>query len=593
MRLKTKWVWIVFLATFLFSAIILAHTDKSSRSSFLLAQAVPRAKKVKKKKERTYRVDFRDQEIQDFLKAMSGIIKRNIVTDDRVKGKITVISPQRIPLSMAYAYLTSVLAVRGFGIIEESPQLIRVVPIKDALAGTQIIHLGRDPLPEKSLSVDAPTTHIVPTLGSKPSRLAPLLKRLTSANTEIVDFDEADMIIITGNSLEVNRLVKITSLIDSEKEGEEIIDETGESIGNVHVFRLEYMQAENIEATLKKIQIPVDINDKKKGNAKPPTPTNIPKKPLDVVAHKESNSLVFIGSTEEYELVKGLLRRMDIPRDQVLLEVLIVEITADNANSFGIDWRIGRGGAGGQFNAGIVAESGLLKTDKDNKTAPTINSVTGVNSLLGFSLAFVDQTTTDVLGLMHANMNRDNFAVISAPQVLTLDNQEAEINVGQDVPVATGNRTDQMNNVILQYEYRPVGIKLKFTPQISKSQKITLDLYQEVKSVVGTTDDVTKNPKFSKRDIKTVVRVDNRQTIVIGGLVSTDRTRNVRKIPILGEIPIIGYLFKRTSSQMKKTNLLVFITPHILTKKKVADKVTTDVQKSQNEEYLQYNGGSQ
>ncbi|MCB1147111.1 MAG: type II secretion system protein GspD [Leptospiraceae bacterium] len=577
------------IGAFIFLSLILTGSGfgNADKTKFLLAQAKKPERIKVVPKEKTYRVDFRDQEIQDFLKAMSAIIGKNIVTDERVKGKITVISPKRIPVSMAYAYMTSVLAVRGFGIVEENEDLIRVVPIKDALAGAQVIHLGREPLPEEELIVDAPSTHVVPLLGSKPSRLAPILKRLTSANTEIVDFDEAEMIIITGNSLEVNRLVKITSLIDGEPgEEPETPDSTGESIGNVHVFRLEYMQSENIEATLKKIQIPADTgltrNTAASGQPANTNPTAVPKKPLDVVAHKESNSLVFIGNQEEFELVKGLLKRMDIPRDQVLLEVLIVEITADDSNSFGIDWIAGRGGST-QFNSGLVAESGLVDTNSNSV------DVTGINALLGFSLAVIDNSATDIAALLNANLKRDNFAVISAPQVLTLDNQEAEINVGQDVPVITGARTDQLSNVIQQFEYRPVGVKLKFTPQISKNQKITLNLFQEVKSVIGGTGDATSNPTFSKRDLKTVVRVDNMQTIVIGGLISTDRTKNVRKIPVLGEIPLLGYLFKRSSSIMRKTNLLVFITPHILTRKKIADKVTDDLKKSQNKEYLQHN----
>ncbi|MDW8307650.1 MAG: secretin N-terminal domain-containing protein, partial [Leptospiraceae bacterium] len=522
--------------------------------------------------------DFRDQEIQDFLKAMSAIIGKNFVTDDRVKGKITVISPRRIPISEAEYYLRSVLMVRGFGLIEEGPNLVRVVPVRDAIAGSPWIALGREPLSAEEIKEDKVITHIVPLIGSKPSRMAPVLKRLTGPNTDIVDFDESEMIVITGSVYEVNRLVRIVGMIDIARKKEEK-EEEPTSLGNVHIYRLEHMQAENVEQTLRKVSIPVEM-EKKDAQQQ----GQIQRKNIDIVAHKETNTLIFVGTREEYELVRGLIKRIDLPRDQVLLEVLIVEVAADDANSFGIDWRVGRG-ATAQFNTGLAAEGNLI----NNK-----GEITGINTLLGFSLTVIDRTVTDILGLINANIRRENFAIISAPQVLTLDNQEAEINVGEDIPIITGSRlagaADQTVQTF-QYEYRPVGVKLKFTPQINKNKMVTLNLYQEVKAISGATQDALANPKFSKRDIKTVVRVEDGQTIVIGGLVSTDKTRNVRKIPILGDIPLLGYLFKRTSLTLKKTNLLVFITPHILTSRKVADKVTEDLKKDQQREFLQRERG--
>ncbi len=555
-----------------------AAKKKASRTTPAIPQEPPG--------EKSFRPDFRDQEIQDFLKAMSAIIGKNFVTDDRVKGKITVISPRKIPVSQAEYYLRSVLMIRGFGLIEEGENLVRVVPIKDAIAGGAIITLGREPLSDADIKEDRVTTHVMPLLGSKPSRMAAILKRLTGPNTEIVDFDEAEMVVITGSIYEVNRLVRIVNMIDFPSKKEEETDEEEQtSVGNVHIYRLENMLAENVETTLKKVSIPVEMPDQKKdGQGQQTNPAQVPRKNIDVVAHKESNSIIYVGNKEEYELVRGLIRRIDLPRDQVLLEVLIVEVAADDANSFGIDWRIGKGGSA-QFNTGLAAESGMINKKGD---------ITGINTLLGFSLGLIESTTTDILALMNANIKKDNFAIISAPQVLTLDNQEAEINVGEDVPVITGNRLAGAAEQTVQtfsYEYRPTGVKLKFTPQINKNRMVTLNLFQEVKSISGATQDALSNPKFSKRDIKTVVRVQDSQTIVIGGLVSTDRNRNVRKIPVLGDIPLIGYLFKRTSLSMKKTNLLVFITPHILTNRRIADKVTQDLQKEQQTEFIRRERG--
>lgn len=525
------------------------------------------------KKEKTFRVDFRDKDIDEFIKSMSAIIGKNIILDDKVKGKITVISPRRIPVSRAYAYLTSVLAIRGMGIVEENDKLLKIVPIAEAVARSQKIVLGREAVGEDQLQENEIITHIVPIIGGKPSRLSGILKRLTNATTNLVDYDEASMLVITGGSYEVNRLVKIIAEIDVEFDKDDTTEpETqNDSFGYIHIYRLEYMQADKIEAMLRKMNLPdVDQKQQQNKNANVKTPT----KKIEVVAHQESNTIIFIGDEEEFQGVKQLIKRIDIPRDQVLLEVLIVEVSADDNNSFGVDWRVETPHT--QFNTGLTAEGGIVDTNGD---------ITGVNTLLGFSLGVLEAGADSVAGLINLNVNKENFAILSAPQILTLDNQEAEINVGQDVPVVTGQRTSTEGTISsVSVEYRPTGVKLKFTPHVNKLGMVQVDLFGEVKEIAGTSD-VYSNPEFTKRDFKTSVRVNHAQTIVIGGLVSNNRNKSVRKIPIFGDIPVLGFLFKRTSTTIQKKNLLVFITPHVLTNADLATSVTEQLKKQQIKEY--------
>ncbi|MDH5717480.1 MAG: type II secretion system protein GspD [Spirochaetia bacterium] len=554
------------------------------------------AKKEKLTKKNSFRADFRDKDIMDFLKAMSGLIGKNIIADEKLKGKITVISPERIPKDMAYNYMTAVLALKGFGVVKDG-EILTIVPLKDAIAIEQDIHFGREPLPEDWLKDNKVVTAILPVYSGKPSRLAGLLKRVTGAETQLIDYDELEMMIILGSALEVNRLLNLVVKIDPE-EYDKPKDEEEDPFSFVHIYRMENMEADKIEATLRKMRIP-ELEEKndatgaqktapQKGG-RPPVPARRPTVPqgggsqnskqIDIISHKESNTLIFIGEAEEWAIVKKLIKKLDIKRDQVLLEVLIVEVSADATNSFGIDWQM-TDPAFAQFNSGLAYEGGIVSEGTGGDVV-----LNPFNTLLGFSLGFLNKTGASIWGLLNANINRKNFAILSAPQVLTLDNQEAEINVGEDVPIVTGTRlaggtgTDAVANY--SYDYRSVGIKLKFTPQINQNKEITLDLFQEVKAISTPAGDVTQNPSFKKRDIKTVVRVKDEQTIVIGGLVSTDKQKNIRKIPILGDIPILGYLFKRTSTELRRTNLLVFITPHILTSRKVADAVTNQAIESQ------------
>ena len=389
-----------------------------------------------------------------------------------------MISPYKIPRSLAYPYLYSMLAIKGFGIVEENENLIRVVAMKDALAGSPLIFLGRDEIKDAAIKSDLPVTQILPVYGSKPSRLAAILKRLTSANTDLVDYDDIGMLIVSGSQFEVNRLIRVTKLIDF-KPGEvtdKCLDrskddpECGPPPGNVHVYRLENMQAENVEATLKKVQLPIEplpspAQSGSGGSAPAPTVTqaNVQKKPIDVVGHKETNSIIYVGTNDEFELVRSLIKRIDLQRQQVLLEVLIVEINVNTTNSFGIDWVLGKGGSA-QFNSEAIAtKSGFIGTDGSiNTNRPS--------TLGGLTLTFANDSITNILGILNANIGKANVLVVSAPQVLTLDNQEAEINVGKDQPVRVNSLQTAIGGQSQSFEYRPVGIKLKFTPQVNKNR---------------------------------------------------------------------------------------------------------------------------
>lgn len=513
--------------------------------------------KTKPTKEKTFRADFRNQNIQDFLKAMSAVVGKNIIIDDRVQGNITVISPNRIPVSQAYNYLLSVLSMRGMSVVEENNAL-KVLPIREAIARDQTIHFGREPLPMQEASSSV-ITHIVPLLGSRPSQLAPLLKQVTGGNTEVIPLDDNEMIVMIGEMVEVNRLVTILDMIDKEK----LVATESESYGDIHILRLEHMQADVMEQTLRKIQLP----DK---SFPVPPGQPVPKKPIEIYGFKETNSLVFVGSNELFLPVKALIQKIDTAREQVLLEVLIAEVSADSANSYGIDWSFTGPAGNAQLNTGTLANSGLI-----SKSTGMINPA-GVNTLLGFSLGFL-QHGKGIAALVNANINKKGFTVLSAPQILTLNNQEAEINVGQDVPVVTGQLANTDGTArSTTVEYRPTGVKLKFTPNINNGRMVTLNIFGEIKEIAGSST-IYDNPQFNKRDIKTVVRVNNNQTLVIGGLVSSNKETKVYKIPVLGDIPLLGYLFKRVERSTKKKNLLFFITPHIINNQMLADRYTEDM----------------
>ncbi|MEQ9363884.1 MAG: secretin N-terminal domain-containing protein [Leptospirales bacterium] len=519
----------------------------------------------------SFQPEFKDVEISDFLKTMAQITRRNILIDDGIKGKITVVSHRRIPRAMALDFLKQVLEVKGFAVIDENG-FLKVVPFDR----------GKDSsLPEGEATSDTRAGIVSRVLkmpgGVNVNEIANVLRQIAGKNTTVVPYLPSNTIVVTGYATNVRRAEAITNELISQMTGPSGASAT--STDSVHIYRAKHITAESLAQVLVRLDNPQIITapaptpeGAAPGQAVVPqqvaAPPGQPAGKIKAVAHKESNSIVVTANPGEWNEILQIITRLDQLRQQILLEVLIAEVTSSKLNDFGIDWRYqGNDGPAGQFNTGLAAEGGLVDAETGN--------ISGNNTLNGFSLGFLEQNG-ELLGILNANINNRNFNVLSSPQVLTLDNQEAEINVGQDVPVRTQERNSGGGNAeatVNSFEYRPAGIKLKFTPYVNADDRIGIDLFSEITTIEGGQTAAT-NPTFNKRNIKTFVNVNNKQTIVIGGLVFTEKLQAVAKVPLLGDIPLIGHLFRRTTHNVRRTNLMLFITPHILSNSQAADGIT-------------------
>ncbi|MCB1157466.1 MAG: type II secretion system protein GspD, partial [Leptospiraceae bacterium] len=418
-----------------------------------------------------FTADWRDTELKDFLKGMGAIVGKNILIDEAMKGKkITILSQEPIPVKDSFSFLKSVLETQGYGIIEED-NLIKVVKLKEALHRSSVVRFGRDLIPPSSAGRDLTVTQIIPIYDATATDLEPILKRVTSPDTDVIVYKDSNTIVLSGISGDINKLLQLINKLDRKTDGPGAVS----SAGGVHIYTLEYNQADKLEKVLVKLDMPTIESPGEK------QPNNQPKRKdkIQAVAHEDSNSLIVMATNEEWKEIKKIIKILDLPRKQVLLEVLIVELISNDLNNFGIDWRY-RNEVYGQFNSGLASEGNIF----DSKGRPT-----QVNTLSGFSLGFLKPGRPELIGIINANATNENFNVLSAPQVLTLDNQKAEINVGQDVPVRTQRRNAGLGGsnavTVDNFEYRPTGIKLVFTPHVNKNNKITLELDQEVKSIAG------------------------------------------------------------------------------------------------------------
>ena len=299
-----------------------------------------------------------------------------------------------------------------------------------------------------------------------------------------------------------------------------------------------------------------------------------------IQAYASTNSLVIVAPDHVYNSLRTVIEKLDARRAQVYVEALVVEVSASVASEFGIQWQdlsgINRGGAqiiGGTNFGG--AGSNIIGA---------AGNISGINS--GLNIGVVRGTinipgvgTVLNLGALARALEADQKGnVLSTPNILTLDNEEGKITVGQNVPFITGNFTQNAtgaNNPFQTVERRDIGLTLKVTPQVAEGGTVKLKAFLEVSSVVPTSSAVKSVDLITnKRSIENTVLVDDGQIVVIGGLISDDTKNNESKVPILGDIPFIGNLFKTQNKSRDKTNLMVFLRPYVLRDGNAAKQLT-------------------
>lgn len=301
---------------------------------------------------------------------------------------------------------------------------------------------------------------------------------------------------------------------------------------------------------------------------------------------KATNSLIIVAPPADYQNIMQVIKQLDRRRKQVYVEAMIVEASIDNLKELGAQWRITA-----EKNNEPVFISGFGKMD-----ASAISNV--INGLSGMTLGGIGNflnvpvTTTDSSGntttttltipgfaaLFSLNEFKGAVNVLSTPQILTSDNKEAEIVVGENVPFISKRERDitTSSTILNSIERKDVGITLRLTPQITEGDYVKMELYQEISSLKGDTENIILNvgPTTTKRSTKTSVVVKDGQTVVIGGLMEEKEEVNINKVPLLGDVPVLGWIFKNKKQEKKKTNLLIFLTPHIVKESEHLEKLS-------------------
>ena len=383
---------------------------------------------------------------------------------------------------------------------------------------------------------------------------------------KMVADERTNTIVLLASETETRRIRDLIRIIDKEApQGSE----------RIRVYYLENAKAEDLATVLQ------NLSSKTPSAAAAPagnkTKESVVSGKAGITADKATNSLIIMAEKDEYLVIEDIIKQLDIPRAMVFIECLIMEVNVNKDMNLGVEWLAGDNfdGNNSAFAGGF--SGGTAGGDSGYSTIP------GAANLLppGFSMGVLSGsfeingiTFPSIGAIVHAYKKDKDVHILSTPQILTTDNEEASIHVGKNVPYKTKSGTDVSGidtDIFYEtFEYRDVGITLKITPQISKDRKVRLAISQEVSRLEGTVD---FRPTTLKRTVDTTVIVNDNNTVVIGGLIDDSFSEIDYKTPCLGSVPIIGKAFSATGKSNEKTNLYVFLTPHVIQNPEEAKEV--------------------
>lgn len=585
-------------------------------------------------------LNFVNAELDAVVRAIGHYTGRTFVVDPRVKGTLSLVSEKPMSRAQALAALTAALRLQGFAIVEVGG-ISRVVPEADAkfqggavetskvpasVRGDQVMtHVFRLtyesvtnvlPVIRPLVAPNNPVTAYAANNALIVTDFAENLRRIEKviaaldvppvSDTDVIVLKHAiasDVAVIVArlneqSALAADPMQKVAVMADPVTNS--IVVRSGRASGlqmvrslvekldqptapgrGVYVVPLKNMEAVALAKTLSAVRITDPVLAARPAGAGVQGQSPQGETTPTIVADPTSNSLVITASDVAYRQLRSVMDQLDVRRAQVFIECLLVEVTSDQAAEFGIQWQAGLDNLSG---GGTAVVGG---TNFGNTSQNIISGAQNIGNLgRGLTIGVVKGqitvpglgTVTNLAALARALETNAKANILSTPNILTLDNEEAKIVVGQNVPFITGQFTGATGgatvNPFQTIERKDVGLTLRVKPQISEGGTVKLTIYQEVSTVQDTS-----NPAgiiTNKRSLETNVLVDDGSIVVLGGLVQDQLDNTVEKVPILGDIPIIGHLFRYETRRSQKTNLMLFLRPHVVRDESAVRVLTTD-----------------
>jgi general secretion pathway protein D len=509
-------------------------------------------------------MNFDNIELRDLIRFISTLLGRNFLFDENVvKGKITILAPQSLTKEEVNRVFETVMSYFGFAIIE-TKEVTKIVKWTDAKSlAMNVIEEKEQPAVSPE---DRPVTYIHHLDYLDATTLVGILRPLMSRDAYLTAISSTNSLIMVDNASNIQRLKEVMKILDVP---------VSKRLETIRVFNIQHTNASDLAKTLQ------TLIAAKKGAT--------PREQIFISSFPSTNSIIISAPPEDLKEMERIIGEIDTYRPQVLVEAAIVEISTTKGLELGVEWLVGAssGKQGPATAGGFVQQGGSLMTvggaigsavagDASSATQAVAGVKTGLNiGILGETIRFMGKDYPSLAAFIRALSTVEDVNILSTPQILTLNNEEAEIIVGENRPYQTTTRLDAAGNPIYSYDYRDVGVKLKVKPSINKDGFVYLNIHQEVTKVsTGATATELITPTTLKRSTKTTVGVKDSQTIVISGLISDDTTGSKQGVPLLSALPIIGSLFGYKKSVNEKKNLLVFITPRIVYMPEQMEEIT-------------------
>jgi len=382
---------------------------------------------------------------------------------------------------------------------------------------------------------------------------------VVAAVSRIVADDRTNSVIVLATEDDTIRMKRLIELLDKEiPRGE----------GNIHVY---YLQNANAEDLVKVLMAIPSKQEKAPEKGKAP----VISKEVQVVADKATNSLIITADREDYYVLEEVIKKLDIVRRMVYIEALLMEVDVTKSFDLGVEWQAAE--QIGSHDGRAIAAFGGSTSGGTVFPAP---SASGIVSLpAGFSLGVLGEAITiggiafpNIGAVVRAFQSDSDVHILQTPQIMTTDNEEAEIQVAKNIPFLTRQETSQAGFDYSNYEFKDVGVTLNIVPQINQERFVRLKITQEIAQVVEE-ESIVGLPTTLKRVAKTTVIIKDGNTVVIGGLIDETLSAVKTRVPCLSSIPLAGWLFGSTSRSENRTNLYIFLTPHIIEKPEEAAEV--------------------
>ena len=520
--------------------------------------------------------NFDDADVFSVIQTIfGGVLKVNYIIDPKVKGRVNFRSVSPVPKEDVMPLMEVILRLNGIGVIEDGG-LYRIIPIGDMPREPAAVGIGRDA--GKISVAGLGLLQVVPLKFIPSSEMIRVLTPFLSTNAVMVDVPKINYIIIVDTDANVKRLLQLVEVFDSEQ--------LKQIKPQVFVYPVRNGKAKDVAALLQQIFLgasktptpsrPATTPSRPAGTGQPspsPAPSPSPQISLGptgggealvlditrIIPDEVTNTIVILATPDDYALMFETIQKIDIVPRQVMIEVMIAEVTLGDDLRFGIEWsikaKIDKGFMSMGFNTGL-----------DRTTAQ------------GFTFLGIDRTGL-IQGFLQALATESKVNVLASPHILAADNREARIQIGNQVPIVTSETPISTvgttgTSVSRSIQYKDTGVILKIKPLINESGLVSLDLSQEVSDYFLQNIYGSEYPVITKREATTNLVAQDGETIVIGGLIQENFKRTRAGLPLLSKIPLLGWLFSNTTDEEKRTEVIMLLTPLVVKNPEDAKNMT-------------------